>query len=103
MCRSQQAMTTPGGKRNALCTRTRMHIIHFGRCGPLGACRQPDSLLMPEGSAPVLNALCTPMTGGDACEAPVLYGDIGGEPRPRGPAMYMETTSAPWPIVRSYV
>ena len=39
----------------------------------------------------MLNALCTPMTGGGACGAPVLYGDIGGEPRPRGPAMYKET------------
>ena len=34
----------------------------------------------------MLKALCTPMTGGGACGVPVLYGDIGGEPRPRGPA-----------------
>ena len=57
----------------------------------LCARQQPDSLSLPEGSAPVLNALCTPMTGGGACGAPVLYGDIGGEPRPRGPAPYKET------------
>ena len=91
MCRSQHVMTTPRGRCSAVCTCTCMHITNFGRCGPLGARQQPDSLLLPEGSTPVLNALCTPMTGGGPCGAPVLYGDIGGEPRPRGPAMYKET------------
>ena len=46
-------------------------------------------------SVPMLKALCTPMTGGGPFAAPVMYGDIGGEPRPRGPATRQGTPPAP--------